>query len=62
MTQKLRHHNLQDDEQNYIDEECAECRKHMTDIKYIYVGSDDLYYCHNCTIEYDIVAVRCREL
>jgi hypothetical protein len=48
---------------DYVEERCQCCGKIMTNVKYIWVGlNDDRYYCRTCVSEYNISAVKCREL
>lgn len=51
------------EELDCVDEECANCHKHMTNVKYIWVGiKDDLYYCQSCKNTYNINAVKCKDI
>ena len=62
-----RYKNINDELDNtyidFIDEECNICGKHLTRTEDILVDSEtDVYLCKECVEEYDVQAVRCKEL
>jgi len=55
--------NENDVELDMVSEECNECKKRMTNIKFIFTSLDDgNYYCKSCVNTYGINAVKCLDI
>ena len=46
----------------FVDEECYYCGKHLTSTKDMFIDEDDRYACGHCSEEYDLEVARCRPL
>lgn len=52
----------QDQDQDFVYEECSCCGSLMTDVERIWVNEDDQYICVDCKDEYGVLAKLCLEL